>query len=219
MEETLSESPESVTLDYDLTTEDSVDVDTSQFLTYGEDGSVQFDLEAYKTWLDEALEEAKTYGYEYDYDFDDDDEVETYTEVTPSSGTVKVTTGSAADLAAVWTVIAGAMIPIVLISLAFSVYTAIVNFKISKKMGRETWFGVLAIFFWPIMSGILAFSKEKKPIESAEALPPSDLKPEPSPVPDFSKPASESAEPSESASPEEPAAPETPVPENPQPEM
>jgi len=57
-------------------------------------------------------------------------------------------------------------------SLLYSIYMAIVNFMISKKMGRGTGFAVASIFFWPIMGGILAFSKNRALENSATTAAP-----------------------------------------------
>ena len=106
------------------------------------------------------------YG-EYLYD---DDDTETYTEISPSS--IHVTTTGLSEGLHLATIVASTVgVFVLMFSLLVSIYMAIVQYRISKKMGRSTAFAVLSIFFWPIMAGILAFSKNNddvKPVEQDE---------------------------------------------------
>ncbi len=130
------------------------------------------------------------YESDYDseeYDYSDFEELWDSYYSNEDDGTLYSTTGldssSLSDLGsaeelissdAVASVVAAfvsAMLVISIISLLYSIYMAIVKFMIAKKMGRGTGFAVASIFFWPIMAGILAFSKNKgeattKPAES-----------------------------------------------------
>ncbi|MBR5389195.1 hypothetical protein IK146_01395 [Candidatus Saccharibacteria bacterium] len=105
------------------------------------------------------------YG-EYLYD---DDDTETYTEISPSSIHV-TTTGLSEGLQLAAIVASTVGMFILMFSLLVSIYMAIVQYRISKKMGRSTAFAVLAIFFWPIMAGILAFSKNANDAKLAEPI-------------------------------------------------
>lgn len=67
--------------------------------------------------------------------------------------------------------IASMFVVIIILNLLYTVYKIIVRYMIAKKMGRSTGFAIASIFFWPIMSGVLAFSKNKALENKSEAAP------------------------------------------------
>lgn len=154
------------------------------------------------------------YDTQYDYDYDSSfDELwdKYYSNTYTDTDSLYSTTGdddtsysyssvsnnaTANAIGAVATALASVMIFVVIFSLLYSVYISIAQFMIAKKMGRSTAFCVLSIFFWPVMAGILAFSKNKT--SEGEARP--------------------VAEPVAPVAPVEPAAPVAPAPEAPTPE-
>jgi hypothetical protein len=78
---------------------------------------------------------------------------------------------------AIYGFIASIFVFVIILHLLYTVYKIIVKYMISKKMGRSTGFAIASIFFWPIMSGILAFSKNKASEEKGEAAPKPPVEP------------------------------------------
>lgn len=105
--------------------------------------------------------EYETDGSEGYTDYGDEFSTESEATTTGSTETTSVTTSSG-DVGAALAPYAGAMIAVAIISGVLAIWTAAVNFKISKKLGRGTGFAVLSIFFWPVMGGIMAFSGREK---------------------------------------------------------
>ncbi len=56
---------------------------------------------------------------------------------------------------------ASVIVIISIFSFLYNIYISIVKFMIAKRMGRGTGFAIASIFFWPIMGGVLAFSKNE----------------------------------------------------------
>ena len=112
------------------------------------------------------------------YDNEESDSLYSTTGLDTSLDSIESTISQDA-IASVVSALVSAMLVISVISLLYSIYMAIVKFMIAKKMGRGTGFAIASIFFWPIMGGVLAFSKNKatenkdgsvtKPAEPAEA--------------------------------------------------
>ena len=112
------------------------------------------------------------YTSQYDYSYSElEDLYEKYFSNTDtdadslySATTGYETTGDAAissAITAVVSTITSVFLFVVLFTLIYRIYMAVTKYMIAKKMGRSTAFAVLSIFFWPIMAGILAFSKKK----------------------------------------------------------
>ena len=135
-----------------LTTTDAAD-DAESVTNSEDDVTSQFDYDYSE--LDDLYE--KYFG---DTDTDTDSLYSTTGYDTTSYDTTDNTSIENAVAAAVSTLMS-VMLFVVFFTIAYRIYMAVTKFMIAKKMGRSTAFAILSILFWPIMAGILAFSKKK----------------------------------------------------------